>query len=357
MAIAPGVRWLRMPLPFALDHINLWLLEDGEDVTLVDTGYANAATRELWERHFADTLGGKAVDAHRRHALPSRSPRQRGLDRATAFGCRVTMTHGEFMSAHAIIDERAAHAPADTCELFRLHGMSADDVRAQAARGNQYQRGVPVAPPSFDRIKDGDAIRAAGTMARDRGFGHSSEHASLFAARSASSSRATCCCQDQHERLRVAVRPRTGDPLGRFLDSLSSFESLPPHSLVLPSHGSAVPRHSHARRTASLTPRCPTGRASRGDGSAGGGPAPGWSAADMLHRAVPARARLAATLFRDGGKPSRTSIICGTAAASRDCATRTAATGSPFIRSPEGSIDVDTRHRKSQGLARPGRAR
>ena len=26
--VAAGVRWLRMPLPFALDHINLWLLRD-----------------------------------------------------------------------------------------------------------------------------------------------------------------------------------------------------------------------------------------------------------------------------------------------------------------------------------------
>ena len=27
--IAPGVLWLRMPLPFSLNHINLYLLDDG----------------------------------------------------------------------------------------------------------------------------------------------------------------------------------------------------------------------------------------------------------------------------------------------------------------------------------------
>jgi len=42
--ISPGVEWLRMPLPFALDHINLWLLEDGPGWTIVDTGYAIAQT-------------------------------------------------------------------------------------------------------------------------------------------------------------------------------------------------------------------------------------------------------------------------------------------------------------------------
>jgi glyoxylase-like metal-dependent hydrolase (beta-lactamase superfamily II) len=39
-----------MPLPFALDHINLWLLEDGAGWTIVDTGYAMARTKELWEQ-------------------------------------------------------------------------------------------------------------------------------------------------------------------------------------------------------------------------------------------------------------------------------------------------------------------
>ena len=31
LEVAPGVRWIRMALPFALDHINLWLLRDEID--------------------------------------------------------------------------------------------------------------------------------------------------------------------------------------------------------------------------------------------------------------------------------------------------------------------------------------
>src|SRR5260370_33006860 len=61
VAIAPGVHWLRMPLPFALDHINLWLLEDGPGWTIVDTGYAMPRTKELWEQIFAARLGGLPV--------------------------------------------------------------------------------------------------------------------------------------------------------------------------------------------------------------------------------------------------------------------------------------------------------
>lgn len=61
IAVAPGVWWIRMPLPFALDHINLWVLEDGDGFTLVDTGYGVQATWDLWEKHFAGLMGGRPV--------------------------------------------------------------------------------------------------------------------------------------------------------------------------------------------------------------------------------------------------------------------------------------------------------
>jgi glyoxylase-like metal-dependent hydrolase (beta-lactamase superfamily II) len=57
ITIAPGVRWLRMPLPFALDHINLRLIEDGPGWTIVDAGYAMPDTMQLWEQIFAERLG------------------------------------------------------------------------------------------------------------------------------------------------------------------------------------------------------------------------------------------------------------------------------------------------------------
>lgn len=63
--IAPGVRWLRMGLPFALDHINLWLIADeteaGPGWTVVDCGIANDATRAAWETIFADGLHGRPI--------------------------------------------------------------------------------------------------------------------------------------------------------------------------------------------------------------------------------------------------------------------------------------------------------
>jgi len=226
-----------MPLPFALDHINLWILEDGDAVTLVDTGYGNDETRALWERHFADTLQARRIArVVATHCHPDHLGNAAWI--AERFGCRVTMTHGEFMSAHAIIDERASHAPADTVELFRRHGMRDEDASAQAARGNRYRHGVPVAPPSFDRIQHGDAVAGAGAEWRViAGYGHSSEHASLYAA-----SAGVLIAGDMllpRISTNVAVWPGEpdGDPVARFTASLGRFEALPADTLVLPSHG------------------------------------------------------------------------------------------------------------------------
>lgn len=62
LEVADGVLWIRMPLPFALDHINLWLIEDGDGWTLVDTGIASDSTKRLW----AAVLAHPALKGKRR---------------------------------------------------------------------------------------------------------------------------------------------------------------------------------------------------------------------------------------------------------------------------------------------------
>ncbi len=251
--VAPGIHWLRMPLPFALDHINLWLLEEPGGWTLVDCGIANDTTRALWETHFAGTLGGRPIlRIIATHCHPDHLGNAAWL--SERFGCPVSMTHGEFMSAHAIIDERAAHGPRETCELFGLHGMAPEDVASLTARGNLYRCLVPVAPATYRRIQGGDRIQAGDThWDVIPGFGHSSEHASLH-----DTARRVLISGDMllpKISTNVAVWPSDpdGDPLGRFLASLDAFDALPPDTLVLPSHGfpfrGIVPRtrqlHAH----------------------------------------------------------------------------------------------------------------
>ena len=237
LRIAPGILWVRMPLPFALDHINLWLLDDGPDWTLVDTGYGDAVTRELWERHFAATLHGRPlVRVVATHCHPDHLGNAQWL--AARFGCPVAMTHGEFTTAHAICDERAGHAPADTRELFRRHGMSPADLAALAARGNHFRIGVPTLPDAIDRILHDDVVRLGSSSFRViAGYGHSNEHASLHAADDAVLISGDMLLPRISTNVSVWPADPDGDPLGRFLRSLDAFEMLPPGTLVLPSHG------------------------------------------------------------------------------------------------------------------------
>ena len=65
LEVAPSVRWIRMALPFALDHINLWLLRDELDGrqgwTVIDCCIARDEAKAQWEQLFASSLEGLPI--------------------------------------------------------------------------------------------------------------------------------------------------------------------------------------------------------------------------------------------------------------------------------------------------------
>lgn len=238
LRIAPRILWLRMPLPFALDHINLWLLEDDDGgTTLVDCGYGNAATRALWERHFATTIANQPI---RRiiatHCHPDHVGNAAWL--AQRFGATVAMTHAEYLTAHAMAAEHSGYKVQATLDLYARHGMTRAPLEGLAKRGNAYARGVPALPESFDRLLDGDTRVAGGTVWRVvEGHGHSPEHASLFSAERNVLISGDMLLPTISTNISVGAVEPDADPLARFLDSLAAFEALPAATLVLPSHG------------------------------------------------------------------------------------------------------------------------
>jgi glyoxylase-like metal-dependent hydrolase (beta-lactamase superfamily II) len=249
-AVAPGILWLRMPLPFALDHINLWLVEQRDGYALVDCGYGDAATRGHWQRHFDTTLSRRALERIVvTHCHPDHLGNAAWL--AARYTCTVAMTQGEYLVAHALLDGHAGYGQADVHALFLHHGMPAEDVAAIANRGDHYRRGVPEAPQAFERLIGGDTVALGARRWRIiPGYGHSTEHASLA---------------DEQARVLIAgdmLLPRIStnvavwasepdaDPVQRFLDSIAAFEALSPDTLVLPSHG--LPFRGIAARVAQL---------------------------------------------------------------------------------------------------------
>jgi glyoxylase-like metal-dependent hydrolase (beta-lactamase superfamily II) len=235
--VAPGVLWLRMPLPFALDHINLWLLTDGGGWTQIDCGYGDAPTRALWNSHFSSTLEGRPISCViATHYHPDHLGNAAWL--REHFGCTVAMPQAEYLTAHAIANETSGYGVAAISKLFRAHGLTAEHVAELERRGNQYRRGVPELPFSFLRLQAHDEISIGPNRWRIiPGHGHSPEHASLYC-----KSMNVCISGDMllpRISTNVSVWPvePDGDPLARFLDSLVAFAELPPGTVILPSHG------------------------------------------------------------------------------------------------------------------------
>jgi len=248
--VAPGVRWIRMPLPFALDHINVWLLDEADGFTLVDCGIGDEATRALWQVQFETTLGKRPIGrVVATHCHPDHVGNAAWL--AARFDAPVSMTHAEYMAAHAMREQHSGFGVGAIIELFHRHGMSAEHVTTMERRGNRYARGVPELPTRFTRLLDGDTVRAGGTSWRVlEGHGHSPEHASLWSAELGVLISGDMLLPRISTNISVwAVEPDS-DPLRRFLDSLEAFEALPPDTLVLPSHG--LPFRGIALRVAQL---------------------------------------------------------------------------------------------------------
>src|SRR5437868_161989 len=102
--VAPGVHWLRMPLPFQLNHINLWLLEDEGGWTIVDTGIGNSGTRQHWEEIFSKIENLKILRVIVTHYHPDHAGNAAWL--CERFGVELWMTQGEYLTAHAVRESK-----------------------------------------------------------------------------------------------------------------------------------------------------------------------------------------------------------------------------------------------------------
>jgi len=246
IAVAEGVWWIRMPLPFALDHINLWVLADGDGFALVDTGYGVPATWELWERHLAGFMGGRPVtQVVVTHYHPDHVGSAGWLVERT--GAAFRMTAAEYLSAHAAREDFAGFDRENTLELFVRNGLDPALVPETTRKGKGYARGVPSLPKRYARMMHGDRL-AIGDREWEviTVFGHAPEHAALWC-----ESLDVLISGDQvlpriTTNVGVWGNQPEADPLRLFLDSLGRFSHLPGDALVLPSHD-RVFRGLHAR--------------------------------------------------------------------------------------------------------------
>jgi len=277
-----GVHWVRMPLPFALDHINLWVLDDEVDgragYTVIDSGITSDVTKQAWEQLFDGAFAGRPM---LRLLCTHFHPDHFGLAwwlvtggdtarwKAPLWMSATEYAFGRFLSLGA--DQTTGESAASH---FARNGLDDPDALARVrARGSgHYPKLVPSCPASFRRLQDGDEVAVGPAHAKRIfraivGFGHAPEHVSLF-------------CED--DRLLISgdmVLPRIstnvsvfdlepdGNPLPRYLHSLDRLLLLPADTLVLPSHGKpftglhariAQQHAHHAARLAEVLDACAT---------------------------------------------------------------------------------------------------
>jgi len=236
--VADGVLWLRQPLPFELDHINVWALRDGDGWTLVDTGVPMPDNKEAWKKAFEGPLGGRPV---KRVICTHMHPDHVGLAGWLTFkwGVRLWMTRLEYVTCRMLISDTGKHAPEDGERFYRSVGWSEEQISGWKVRFGGFGKAIHRMPDSYRRIEDGEVIEIDGRPWRVVvGNGHSPEHACLFREEDRVLISGDQVLPKISSNVSVWPTEPDADPLADWMSSLDKLErELPADALVLPSHG------------------------------------------------------------------------------------------------------------------------
>ncbi len=245
--VARAVLWLRMPLPMALDHINLWALDDGDTWTVVDTGMHTPDTVAAWQSALSGALGGRRVGrVICTHMHPDHIGMAGWLTRR--FECPFWMTRLEYVTGRMLVADTGREAPPDAIRFHRAAGWDASAIEDYKARFGSFGKRVAALPDSFQRISDGDEIEIGGRSWRAVvGRGHSPEHLCLHCPQLALMISGDQVLPRITSNVSVFPTEPEGDPLADWLASIPSIAArVPDDVLVLPSHNEPF-RGLHAR--------------------------------------------------------------------------------------------------------------
>ena len=247
MEIAPGIKWIRMALPFALDHINLWLLRDRQPDasggivdgwTVVDCCIDSASTRAQWEQVFSNSLEGLPV---LRVIATHMHPDHIGLAHwlCERWNVRLWISATDYNVARTAVYDRSGFGGEANADFYSLHGMQDEEFLSHVrGRTSYFPSLVPALPPTFRRLMDGDGVEIGGRTWRCiSGYGHAPEHIALYCAELSTLISGDMVLPRISTNVSVHAGEPESNPLQLFLASLLRYLELPKETLVLPSHG------------------------------------------------------------------------------------------------------------------------
>ena len=267
--VAPGIKWIRMALPFALNHINLWLLRDEQEDplepgamlqgwTVVDCCISRPESKAQWETIFATQLEGLPI---LRVICTHMHPDHVGLahwlcERWTTptHVCRLWMSATDFNVARIGSQSTTGFGGDAAALFFAAHGLTdPESVAKIRARTGYYPDLVPNVPDSYVRLMDGKTVAIGSGTSRFKwrcisGYGHAPEHIALYCADLNVLISGDMILPRISTNVSVYDQEPEADALRLFLDSIDKYKPLPEDTLTLPSHGKPF-RGLHTRIT------------------------------------------------------------------------------------------------------------
>lgn len=235
--IAEGILWLRLPLPMALDHVNVYALDDGDGWTIIDTGFSSKRAKAIWETLLQGPLAAKPVT---RILVTHYHPDHIGL--AGWFqsrGAELITTRTSWLYARMLVlDEHPLPLP-ESVTFQRRAGVPEARLDTYATtRPFNFADVVDPLPPGFTRIRDGDTLTATGRRWTIRcGDGHAPEHATLWSEDDPLILGGDQLLPGISANIGVYPTEPDADPLTEWLDSCARFAPLAREDhLVLPGH-------------------------------------------------------------------------------------------------------------------------
>jgi glyoxylase-like metal-dependent hydrolase (beta-lactamase superfamily II) len=225
-------------MPGSLDHINLWLLEDGEGWTIVDTCLALPASRELWEQLFAGFMGARAVtQVICTHLHPDHVGLAGWL--CERFGSELLMTREEFLMCKALLAGVGKAVPESTLGFYRAAGYGERELQDLERRFNGFGAAIHPLPDRYRRLVAGEELCIGDNRWQIVvGNGHSPEHACLYCPALKLLISGDQVLPNISSNVSVLPIEPHANPLRDWLDSCHRFrQMLPPDLLVLPAHG------------------------------------------------------------------------------------------------------------------------
>lgn len=241
LQVSPGVFWVRLSLPFQLNHINTWLIRDQVDGQagwcIVDCGVDQASSRAQWQAIFDQHLGGLPV---LRVVVTHMHPDHIGLAHWICAQWQVPMwiSSTDYMTARSAIRKDATGGEL-AARFYARHGLRDEAALHQVrTRGDYYRGMVPALPDQHHRLMDQTALRLAHTdWTCHAGYGHAPEHMALHCPAQSVLISGDMVLPRISTNISVFDGEPEGDPLLLYMQSLERMRALPEETLVLPSHG------------------------------------------------------------------------------------------------------------------------